>query len=98
MLTKSDLQQIGNVVDQKLNPVKTTLGVVQKDLKVVQKDLKVVQKDLKVVQKDLKVVRKRVKKTEGTVDIMIDQFDREIVGTQKRVKKIEDHLSLPTGN
>lgn len=46
------------------------------------------------VEIDIKDVKKRVKKTEKTVDVMIGMFDKEIVGTQKRVTKIETHLQI----
>lgn len=46
------------------------------------------------LEKDVKDIKKRVRKTEKTVDVMIDQLDKEIVGTQKRVTKIEEHLRL----
>lgn len=51
-------------------------------------------KDLGSLKTDIKDVKKRVRKTEKTVDIMIDLFDKEIVGTQKRVTRIEEHLRI----
>ncbi|PIY94268.1 MAG: hypothetical protein COY68_03305 [Candidatus Levybacteria bacterium CG_4_10_14_0_8_um_filter_35_23] len=106
MLTKNDLNQIRSVVKEEvknevadqvkmgLEPIAKDLSDVKKDLSDVKKDLSNVKKDLSNVKKDLKDVKKRVKKIEKTVDVVIDHFDREIVGTQKRVGKIEDHLSL----
>ncbi|MEK7159883.1 MAG: hypothetical protein AAB702_00165 [Patescibacteria group bacterium] len=70
MLTNNDLQQIGEVIDERLG------------------------KRLNPIEKDIKDVKKRVKKIEKTVDVMIDQFDGEIVRTQKRVSRIENHLNL----
>ncbi len=46
------------------------------------------------VKKDLTDIKKRVKRIEKTVDVMNDQFDREIVRTQKRVDGIEENLNL----
>jgi len=99
MLTKNDLNQIRSVVKEEVknevaDQVKMGLEPIAKDLSDVKKDLSDVKKDLSNVKKDLKDVKKRVKKIEKTVDVVIDHFDREIVGTQKRVGKIEDHLSL----
>jgi len=85
MLTKNDLNQIRSVVKEE---VKNEVA------DQVKMGLEPIAKDLSDVKKDLKDVKKRVKKIEKTVDVVIDHFDREIVGTQKRVGKIEDHLSL----
>lgn len=65
-LTKSDLNQIGNVIEDKLKPVK----------------------------KDLTDVGKRVRKIEKTVDLVIDTFDRDIIGLRKRTDRIEQHLRI----
>jgi len=85
MLTKNDLNQIRSVVKEE---VKNEVA------DQVKMGLEPIAKDLSDVKKDLKDVKKRVKKIEKTVDVVIDHFDREIVGTQKRVGRIEDHLSL----
>jgi len=85
MLTKNDLNQIRSVVKEE---VKNEVA------DQVKMGLEPIAKDLSNVKKDLKDVKKRVKKIEKTVDVVIDHFDREIVGTQKRVGRIEDHLSL----
>ncbi len=50
--------------------------------------------DIGNVQKDLTDVKKRVRKIEGTVDVMIDHFDRVIIRTQKRVDRIGEHINL----
>lgn len=57
-------------------------------------DLKQIKNLIDPLSLDIKDVKKRVKKIEKTVDVMIDQFDGEIVRTQKRVGVIEDHLNL----
>ncbi|GEM_PF-1844425 len=46
---------------------------------------------LKPIQKDLKYIRK-------TVDVIITSFDRRATNLEKKVKKIEEHLDLPTQN
>ena len=92
MLTKNDLNQIRSVVKEEVK--NEVADQVKMGLEPIAKDLSDVKKDLSNVKKDLKDVKKRVKKIEKTVDVVIDHFDREIVGTQKRVGKIEDHLSL----
>ena len=44
-------------------------------------DLKQIKNLIDPLSIDIKDVKKRVRKIEKTVDVMIDQFDREIVGT-----------------
>ncbi|MBI2420601.1 MAG: hypothetical protein HYV38_00765 [Candidatus Levybacteria bacterium] len=46
------------------------------------------------VEKDVKDIKKRVKKTNKTVDVMIDISDKDIVGLRKRVGRIEEHLRI----
>jgi len=99
MLTKNDLNQIRSVVKEEVKnevaaQVKIGLEPIAKDLSGIKKDLTDVKEDLSGIKKDLTDVKKRVKKIEKTVDVVIDQFDREIVGTQKRVLRIENHLNL----
>lgn len=49
MLIKSDLQQIGNVVDDKLKPVKKDLTDVKKDLTDVKKRVRNIEKTVDVM-------------------------------------------------
>lgn len=51
--------------------------------------------ETKPIRKDLKTLKKKVTKIEKTVDVMIDQFNRDDMRLNKRVKKIETHLGLP---
>ena len=83
MLTNNDLKQIKTLID----PLST-------DIKDVKKRVENVELRVNTVAADVGDVKKRVKKIEKTVDVMIDQFDGEIVRTQKRVGIIEDHLNL----
>ncbi|MBI2026039.1 MAG: hypothetical protein HYT06_01515 [Candidatus Levybacteria bacterium] len=73
-LTKSDLQQIGSVVDQKLN------------------------KRLNPVEKGIKALRKDVRYLKKTADLIAKNYDEGDVLLARRVKKIEEHLSLSSGN
>ncbi len=57
-------------------------------------EIEPLKRDVSGLKRDLKDVKKRVKKTEKTIDTMIGLFDKEIVKTQRRVSKIEDHLNL----
>ncbi len=50
------------------------------------------------LSKDIKDVKKRVRKIEKTVDIAIKMFNEDDVKLARRVKKIEGHLNLSSGN
>lgn len=107
MLTKSDVNQIREVVheevstvvdaviENKLQPIKKDIGSLSEDLKYVKNDLKYVKKDFGYLSKDLKHVRKEVKYIRQTVDIIAKNYDEEDIKLKKRVKRIEDHLALP---
>lgn len=81
-LTKSDLQQIGNVIDKKLG-------------NRLKQELEPIKNDLETVKKDLNVVKKNVKYLKKTVDIIAKNYDTEDVKLQRRVRRIEEHLNLP---
>lgn len=61
MLTKSDLNQIGNVVDEKLEPVKKDIKYLKKKVNRIDKTLDLVVK--KYDEEDVRV-QKRVKRIE----------------------------------
>lgn len=48
------------------------------------------------IEKDLKSINTRLRKVEKTVDTMAKVLDRADVDLHKRVKRIENHLELPT--
>lgn len=81
MLTKTDLNQIGSVIDQKLEPIKKELGQVGQ---VIDEKL---EKQLKPIKKDLRYLKK-------TVDLIVRDYDEADVKLQRRVSKIEVHLGL----
>lgn len=64
MLTKSDLNEIGLLIDSRLDT------------------------KLKPIKKDLKYLRK-------TTDIIVKNYDEGDVKLSRRLKRIENHLSLP---
>ena len=99
MLAKTDIQQIRVVireeVEAEVSSAKTAIeSQIRQSRMQIQKDISQLDDKVKDMEIDLKDVKKRVGKIEKTVDVMIDQFDKEIIGTQKRVEKIEDHLRL----
>lgn len=58
----------------------------------------IVDKKIDPIAKDLKDVKNRVRKIEKNVDVMAKAFDKADVTLEKRVKRIEGHLSLPKMN
>jgi hypothetical protein len=80
MLTKNDLQQIGKVIDdrlgskldEKLNPIKTTLGLVQKDLKDVKKRVGKIEKTVDVMAKLFDAEDVRLGKRVATIEKHLD--------------------------
>ncbi|MBI4091975.1 MAG: hypothetical protein HY427_02110 [Candidatus Levybacteria bacterium] len=85
MLTKSDLQKIGSVVDDRLETK-------------LEKKLEPIKKDLTDVKKDIKYLRKKVNKIDKTVSVLVERSDREETLLKQRVKRIEEHLDLPRNN
>lgn len=80
MLTKSDLNQIGNVIDNKLEPIK--------------KDLTILKTDVTILNKDVKYLKKKVNRIDRTVSLIVKNYDEADVKLEKRVRKIEHHLVL----
>lgn len=93
MLTKTDLQAIKEVIDERLE-VKLEEKLESKldqNLQSIKDDINSFKKQLEPIssmQKDIRSISKNVK-------ILIDHFDKRDVRLQKRVKRIEDHLELP---
>jgi len=99
MLAKTDIQQIRGVVREEIEAevsnAKTSLeSQIRMSRMQVQHDISQLGDKVKDIEIDLKDIKKRVRKTEKTVDIMIDMFDKDIIAVGKRVEKVEQHLSL----
>lgn len=90
MRIQSDIHEL----DDRVKNVEIRMDGSDKNISLVIENLDKVEQRLGNVEKDVRDIKKRVRKTEKTVDMMIDQFDKEIVGTQKRVSRIEEHLRL----
>lgn len=85
MLTKQDLQQIGNVIDEKLKPVNKNIASLTKGVSTLTKDVSTLKKDVAQTRNDVKV-------------LISYYFDREYVELRKRIDRIEEHLNLDTKN
>lgn len=79
MLTKTDLSQIGKILDRKLfdYPTKKDLN---KHFEAIDKHFGNIEKDIKKIKKDQKTI--------------IDFFDREYLELKARVKRIEEYLKI----
>ncbi len=94
VLTKTDIQQIRGVVREEIEAevsnAKTSLeSQIRMSRMQVQHDISQLGDKVKDIEIDLKDIKKRVRKTEKTVDIMIDMFDKDIIAVGKRVEKVE---------
>ncbi len=99
MLAKTDIQQIRGVVREEIEAevsnAKTSLeSQIRMSRMQVQHDISQLGDKVKDIEIDLKDIKKRVRKTEKTVDIMIDMFDKDIIAVGKRVEKVKQYLSL----
>lgn len=88
MLTKTDLNQIGQVVDARL----------EKGLEPVKKDLIILKSDVTILKKDVKYLKKKVNRIDRTVSLTVKNYDEGDVRLERRVKIIEKHLDLPENN
>lgn len=88
MLTKTDLNQIGSVIDRKLEPIRKDLNRIGD----------VIDEKLAPVRKDLTCLKKKVSRIDRTVNLIVRNYDEADVKLQRRVRKIEHHLALPEEN
>lgn len=81
MLTKDDLEQIGNLInsnlDQKLEPLNKHLAALNAKIEATEAHLAA-----------------KIDKVQETVDIVQNVVVEDHVKLEKRVSRIEDHLSL----
>jgi len=91
------LNQIGNLIDDKLQPIREDLTGVKQDLSVVKKDLDGVKKQLNVVEMKVELVNKKVEQSqEETIGALSELINTGYNLHEKRIKKIEDHLQIPS--
>jgi len=81
MLTKKDLNDIGSLIENKINPLDKRLSQVEKVVQKTAKDIKEMKEDLHIVKQD--------------ISYMSRTFDDAIIDTKRRVDRIDDHLHLP---
>ena len=100
------LNQIGNLIDDKLQPLKTDLNRVKTDLSGVKKDLSGVKKQLDTVELKVELVNESVGQVHTELKQSIEQSQEdtinvlsELINTgynmhEKRIKRIENHLRI----
>lgn len=92
MLTKSDLNKIGVVVDQRL---KKELDPIKQDMRELTKDMGGLTNGVELLTKDVKYLKRKVNRMHKTVDLIGRNYDEGDVKLAKRVTRIENHLALP---
>ena len=111
MLTKTDLEQIGNVVKEIVrgevktevkdstrtieNQIRLSRMQVQNEINELDDRMKNVEIRVDGMAKDTKTVKKDVSYLKKTLDVFIDRTDREETKLEKRVTRVENHLSIP---
>ncbi len=110
-MQKSDLDQIGKLVRKIVreevktevkdstrtveNQIRLSRMQVQSEINELDDRMKNVEIRVDGVAEDVKDVKKRVKKIEKTAETMLDLLDREQMEQRKKIRRIEEHLSLP---
>lgn len=86
MLTKSDLQQIRNIVKEEAKK-----AVIGESPQIVEK---IVARELAPIKKDIQTIKTDITKIKKDIDVIISFFDNEYLGLRRRVERIEDHLGF----
>lgn len=86
-MNTNDLDQISQLLDQKLAPVQKELN---QHSKVLNQHSKVLSQHSKVLNQHGKILRS-LKKDQNT---MLRMLDREQTDQSKRLKRIEDHVGI----
>ena len=93
-MTNNDLKQISQIFDQKLKPIQQELqqhGLLLKEHSVLLKGHGLLLKEHSVLLKGHGKLLKSLKKDQDTMLVMLD---KEQMDQRKRLKLIEEHLSL----
>lgn len=85
MLTQLDLENIGNLIDEKDEKL---------EQKLEEKFDKKFKNELTPIKKDIKSINSKLNKIQNDLTATIDFFDKDHSKLHKRVDRIEDHLHL----
>lgn len=84
MLTKRDLQAIKKLFITEGDSIKDDMKAsLKQDIDAA-------------LDKHLKPIKRDIRKIRSDVEEVIDHFDRRDLHLQKRMKRVEDHLKLPS--
>lgn len=95
MLTKKDLNDIGSLIENKINPLDKRLSRVEKVVQKAAKDIDHIKSDISILKTDMKTVKSDIGVLKHDVSYITRTFDSEIIDTKRRVDRIDDTLSLP---
>lgn len=91
MLTKTDLNQIGQIIDERLEK---GLKPIKKDMSGMKQDVGTLKQDVGDLQKDMKYLKKKINRIDKTVSLTVRNYDEGDVRLERRVGKIEEHIGL----
>ena len=90
MLTKQDLDALGNLIDEKLD-----IKLEEKlESKLEEKLESKLEEKLKPIHDDIKTIKKDVKKLRKDLDDTINFFDKEDLVTRKKINKTRNELGM----
>lgn len=74
---------------------KADLSKIQKIINPIGKDLNGIKKDVSGLKQDVGGLKQNVKQMGKKLDTVIDFFDRQNIGVEKRLSRVEKTLHLP---
>ena len=84
MLTQSDLQAIGKIIDEKISPIESKMGSFETKMQSFEKKLSSLDKK----------TNRGFKSVDRKLDVIINYFDHQDIDIRKRLNRIELHLGI----
>ena len=99
MLTNDDLRKIGDLIDQRLEvkleqKLEQKLAPIKGDILTIKDDISGLKENISGMKKDIKSLKNGQKRLRKDVTMMLKHFDGARADHEKRITRIEDHLSL----
>ncbi|MCG2685775.1 hypothetical protein L6258_00200 [Candidatus Parcubacteria bacterium] len=95
MLEKRDLNQIRDILQNELKPVKKDISELKSDVHELKADVSELKSDVSVLKQDMTSVKSDTTKIRRDVSAIITFFDHEYLTLRRRIERIEEVLSLP---
>lgn len=89
MLTKQDLNAIGNLMENKLKPIR-------KDISGLKQDVSGLKQDVSGLKKDVSGLKKDVKKLRSDLNTTINFFDKTDQDIKTKLNKTRSEVGLET--